>query len=377
MTGNLSFYWQVPTSGDGPQLIGGRGPQRRGDLDYLLHIACVAEELGFDGVMLPTGVATEDGALLAAALAARTDRLKLMVSFRAGPELPAHFAQRIATLQQLCGPRIQVCLFNGFETEQQSYGDFIEHDEAYRRADEFLSIATALWRGEPVQHASPHYLLDRRDGGRSLDMQPEVFAFGASDAASDLVARHADVHMMWAEPPTLVAQRVQRTLALATQGGRELRLGLRVAILARETEDEAWEEAGRLLAGIPDGAIEQAQREFGRSGSVGLARIRALHRQGRLRGLRELEVSPNLWAGSALVRGTTTLVGSYEHVAERLAEYAALGLRSFVLSGVPNLDALRRVGEQVLPRLSRYSQKEIVVPLPAVDAYIATQGVVP
>ena len=360
----LSFHWQVPSSGDGPQLIDsasrGRVAAPQTGVDYLQHVACVAEQAGFDGVMLPTGVAAEDGGLLAATLAARTDRLRLMVSFRAGSELPTHFAQRIATLQQLSDQRIEVCLFNGTETDQRSYGDFIDHDAAYARADEFLRIAKALWRGGAVQHSSSYYLLDCRrphEDSQSLPAAvgptPLIHVFGASDAAAKVISDHADVHMMWAEPPALMRERIRRARARAKQARRDLRFGLRVAIVARDTQTQAWDEAARLLDGLPQGAVEQAQREFGRSRSVSLARMRALHREGRLRGLRELEVSPNLWAGSALVRGTTSLVGSYEQVAARLSEYAALGLHSFVLSGVPNLDAVRRVGEQVLPLVKR------------------------
>ncbi|KAF1050119.1 LLM class flavin-dependent oxidoreductase [Xylophilus sp.] len=354
------FYWYTPTRGDSRLLIeSGRGRRpgllRQAGIDYVRQLAGVAEAAGLEGIMLPTGVATEDGGLLAAALVNDTRRLRFMVSFRAGPELPTHFAQRIATLQQLSGERIQVCLFNGSEEEQRSYGDFTDHDVAYERAGEFIAIARALWRGEPVQHASRHYLVDCRTAGglpAAVGPTPRIHAFGISAGADALVARHADVHMLWGWPPALIRERVARTRALAAEAGRSIDLGLRLSVIARETEAEAWAEAQRLLDALPAGVIDQAQRELARWQSTAMARMQALHGHGRIRGLRELELHFNLWLGSALVGGMASFVGSYAQVAERIAEYANIGFGTFVLSGYPNLEALNRVGEHVLPRIA-------------------------
>jgi alkanesulfonate monooxygenase len=374
MTSSPTFDWYVPTGADSDQLIKAGGsrhlaasirPNRSG-IDYLRHVACVAEEAGYDGVMLPTGVATEDGGLLAAVLAQDTRQLRLMVSFRGGPELPTHFAQRIATLQLLAGQRVEVCLFNGSDSEQRSYGDFIAHDDAYERAGEFLDIAKALWRGEPVQHASRYYIVDCHgrtepaaavqtvtDSGfpAALGYVPLVHVFGASAAAGKIVSQHADVHMMWGEPPALLEERITQTRLLAQRAGREIRLGLRIGIIARETEEEGWEEATQLLEAVPANIIDHAQQEMSRWSSVGLARMQRLHDHGRVRAARALEIYPNLWAGSCLVGSTTTLVGSYEQVRERIGEFIDLGFSTFVLSGYPNLETMQRVARFVLPAL--------------------------
>jgi alkanesulfonate monooxygenase len=129
-----------------------------------------------------------------------------------------------------------------------------------------------------------------------------------------------------------------------------VRFGIRLHVITRDTEEEAWREAQRLLDGIPAGAVEDAQRTLGALDSVGQARMRGLH-GGRIGSVRELEVYPNLWAGVGLVRGGagTALIGSHAQVAERIAEYEALGIDTFILSAYPNLEEAVRVGEQLLP----------------------------
>lgn len=103
-------------------------------------------------------------------------------------------------------------------------------------------------------------------------------------------------------------------------------------MIVRETNDEAWQAAERLISHLDDETIAKAQAAFARTDSVGQRRMAALHNGKR----DNLEISPNLWAGVGLVRGGagTALVGDGPTVAARINEYAALGIDSFVLSGL-------------------------------------------
>ncbi|MQT76634.1 LLM class flavin-dependent oxidoreductase, partial [Pseudomonas helleri] len=136
--------------------------------------------------------------------------------------------------------------------------------------------------------------------------------------------------------------------------GRTLRFGLRVHVFAAPTDDEAWAHVERLLEEIPKEAIERAQLQMAAYESVGQSRQTGLVK-GRGRRARELEVSANLWAGVGLVRGGagTALVGSYEHVAQRIEEYYQLGVECFVLSGFPHLEEAIHQGAELLPLLRR------------------------
>lgn len=131
--------------------------------------------------------------------------------------------------------------------------------------------------------------------------------------------------------------------------GRKIRFGIRLHVIVRETNDEAWQAAERLISHLDDETIAKAQAAFARTDSVGQQRMAALHNGKR----DNLEISPNLWAGVGLVRGGagTALVGDGPTVAARINEYAALGIDSFVLSGYPHLEEAYRVGELLFPHL--------------------------
>jgi alkanesulfonate monooxygenase len=148
-----------------------------------------------------------------------------------------------------------------------------------------------------------------------------------------------------------VAQKLDWVRGLAVDAGRVLQYGLRIHVISRPTAEEAWAEADRLLAAVDPADVERVQASLARSESEGQRRMLSLH--GGKSG--ELLVAPNLWAGVGLVRGGagTALVGSHAEVAERLAEYAQLGIRHFILSGYPHLEEAYWFGEGVLPLLER------------------------
>ncbi|GGK98022.1 hypothetical protein Sme01_61630 [Sphaerisporangium melleum] len=145
--------------------------------------------------------------------------------------------------------------------------------------------------------------------------------------------------------------------ALAAAEGRTLRFGVRLHVITRDTSEEAWAEAGRLLDAIDPAHIRTAQKVLSHSESIGQRRMLALHEGYRRDGgtVHDLEVYPNLWAGVGLGRGGagTALVGSHAEVADLIEEYARHGISEFVLSGYPHLEEAYWFGEGVLPELRR------------------------
>ncbi|WP_405089768.1 LLM class flavin-dependent oxidoreductase [Micromonospora sp. NBC_01392] len=357
---SLTFHWFLPTYGDSRDIVGGghgvpvgtAGGARPADVAYLGQIARSAEQLGFVGALTPTGAWCEDAWLTTAMLTQVTERLRFLVAFRPGLLSPTLAAQMASTFQRLSGGRLLLNVVTGGEsTEQRAYGDFLDKDARYARTDEFLHVVRALWRGETVDHDGAHLRVSGARLGRLPDPVPPVYFGGSSAAAGPVAARHSDVYLTWGEPPAQVADKLDRIRGLATAAGRELRYGIRLHVISRDTADEAWAQARRLLDGIAEDDIRAVQEGLRRSESEGQRRMLDLHGGSRDR----LEIAPNLWAGVGLVRGGagTALVGSHTEVADRIADYHALGIDEFILSGHPHLEEAYWFGEGVLPILRR------------------------
>ncbi len=360
----VTLHWFLPTNGDsradlslgnavgvrGSRIVRG-GDHRTPDIEYLALIAQAAERLGFDAALTPTSSWCEDAWLVAAALAARTERFRFLVAFRPGLTAPTLAAQMAATLQRVSHGRLLLnVVVGGDDAEQRRFGDTLAKEARYARAAEFLQIVRELWEGDPVDFNGEHLTVQDAQIA-PYPVRPGVYLGGSSEAALDVAARHADVYLTWGEPPEQVAEKLDRVRERAHAAGRELRFGIRLHVIARDSAEEAWAEAQRLLDGLDPREIERAQAIQRASQSEGQRRMVALH-NGRSD---HLEVSPNLWAGVGLVRGGagTALVGSHEQIADRIAEYHDLGIDEFILSGYPHLEEAFRVGEGVIPVLRR------------------------
>jgi alkanesulfonate monooxygenase len=355
---SLTFHWFLPTYGDSRHVVGGghgtpigvAGGDRPADLDYLGQIARSAEQLGFVGALTPTGAWCEDAWLTTAMLVETARRLKFMVALRPGLVSPTLAAQMAATFQRHSGGRLLLNVVTGGEAhEQRSYGDHLDKDARYARCEEFLDIVRRLWAGETVTHAGEHVQVEEARLPRVPDPVPPVYFGGSSPAAGLVAAKHADVYLTWGEPPDAVRQKVDWIRGLAREQGRTLGYGIRLHVITRDTAEEAWAQARRLLAGIDQATIDRVQAGLRRSESEGQRRMLDLH-GGRTD---SLTVAPNLWAGVGLVRGGagTALVGSHREVADRIEEYHRLGLTEFVLSGHPHLEEAYWFAEGVLPVL--------------------------
>lgn len=358
----IALHWFLPTNGDSRSdlslgnavgIAGSRvtedGVHRPPDVDYMGQIARSAEQLGFDAALTPTSSWCEDAWVMAAALTQVTSRFRFLVAFRPGLTAPTLAAQMAATFQRVSRGRLLLNLVvGGDDAEQRRFGDELDKDARYARAGEFLHIVRELWSGEIVDFHGRHL---RVDGAQIVphSVWPDVYLGGSSPAAIDVAAEYADAYLTWGEPPEQVAEKLSRVSERAREAGRELRYGIRLHVIARDTSDEAWTEAQRLLDGLDPTQISAAQAIQRASQSEGQRRMVALH-NGRTDAL---EVAPNLWAGIGLVRGGagTALVGSHEQIADRIAEYHALGIDEFIFSGYPHLEEAYRFGEGVMPIL--------------------------
>jgi alkanesulfonate monooxygenase len=363
---SVTLHWFLPTYGDSRLIVGGghglpagtAHSDRDASIDYLANIVRSAESFGFTGALIPTGAWCEDAFVTAALLARETTSLAFLVAFRPGLVSPTLSAQMAATFARHAPGRILLNVVVGGEAhEQRSFGDYLDKDARYERCDEFLDVVRRLWAGETVTKDGKYISVDEAALALPPNPIPPLYFGGSSAAAGPVAARHSDVYLTWGEPPEAVQQKIEWIRKLAADEGRTVRFGIRLHTISRDSADEAWDQAGRLLAALDEETVRKTQEGLARSQSEGQKRMLALHEANRANGTwndaRSLEIAPNLWSGVGLVRGGagTALVGSHTEVADRIAEYAEIGIDEFIFSGYPHLEELYWFGEGVVPIL--------------------------
>ncbi|WP_121359232.1 FMNH2-dependent alkanesulfonate monooxygenase, partial [Pseudomonas aeruginosa] len=321
-------------------------------LPYLKQVAQAADSLGYHGVLIPTGRSCEDSWVVASALAPLTERLRFLVAIRPGIVSPTVSARMAATLDRLSGGRLLINVVTGGDPdENRGDGIHLGHAERYEVTDEFLRVWRRVLQGEAVDFHGKHIHVENAKALYPPLQRPypPLYFGGSSEAAHELAGEQVDVYLTWGEPLPAVAAKIADVRQRAARHGRTVKFGIRLHVIVRETAEEAWRAADRLIEHISDETIAAAQQSFARFDSEGQRRMAALHGGRRDR----LEIQPNLWAGVGLVRGGagTALVGDPRQVAERIGEYAELGIDSFIFSGYPHLEEAYRFAELVFPLL--------------------------
>jgi alkanesulfonate monooxygenase len=274
------------------------------------------------------------------------------VAIRPGIVSPTVSARMAATLDRLSGGRLLINVVTGGDPdENRGDGIHLGHAERYEVTDEFLRVWRRVLQGEAVDFHGKHIHVENAKALYPPLQRPypPLYFGGSSEAAHELAGEQVDVYLTWGEPLPAVAAKIADVRQRAARHGRTVKFGIRLHVIVRETAEEAWRAADRLIEHISDETIAAAQQSFARFDSEGQRRMAALHGGRRDR----LEIQPNLWAGVGLVRGGagTALVGDPRQVAERIGEYAELGIDSFIFSGYPHLEEAYRFAELVFPLL--------------------------
>jgi alkanesulfonate monooxygenase len=332
VTRTPDLAWYCPSEGDG-RFLGTRRPEQAPTIAHLAAVAGAAERAGATEILIPTGTVNDSFApdapfmeswTTASALAAMTRRIRLLVAVNPAalrPELAAHQAE---TLERIAPGRVAINLVAGGGPDTGYGAPALDHAGRYARLG---ALADALRE----RFAGPLYL------------------GGASEAAVALACRVADTYLMWGEPPDAIAARIARVRDAAT---RPMRFGLRIHVIARDTDREARAAAAQLLSRA-EVAGDRAS-EYAGFDSVGQARMNAIDADG------DGWVAPGLWAGIRAVRGGagTALVGSHAHVAGLLADYRDAGVGLVIGSGYPHDAEVTRVGTRVWPLIQQRAARE-------------------
>lgn len=347
----MEIFWFIPTNGDFRQLNAAEGT-RAATFNYCKQIAQAVDDLGYTGVLIPTGKTCEEGFIVASALVPLTQKLKYLIAVRPGLMSPSFAARMSATLDRFSNGRLLINVVAGGDpVELAGEGVFLDHDQRYELTDEFLTIWRRLFTEDEVNLEGDYLKIK---GGQLpyptvQKPYPPLYFGGSSPAALDVAAEHIDVYLTWGEPPAQVEKKIKKMRELAEKQGRQVKFGIRLHVIVRPTEKEAWEEANKLIEHVDEETIANAQKVFKRMDSEGQRLMTNLHNGDKSK----LEVSPNLWAGVGLVRtgAGTALVGDPATVAARIKEYADLGIETFILSGYPHLEEAYTTAELLFPLL--------------------------
>jgi alkanesulfonate monooxygenase len=214
----------------------------------MADIARAAEISGFYGALLPSFPNTEDPWVISSALARETKTLRFMIAFQPGFLNPVHAARMSASLQRASGGRVVYNIISGGGGPAQLWwGDKIDHDDRYRRTTEFLDVHKGVWKEPPFSYEGAFFHVENGSLPEPLARQeiPEIYFSGSSDAAVDAAGRHSDYYLSWLEPFDDLRAKFAQVRERVALMGRQARFAVRVDVLARPTEEEAWNEIRR------------------------------------------------------------------------------------------------------------------------------------
>ncbi|GGF45878.1 putative alkanesulfonate monooxygenase [Marmoricola endophyticus] len=349
MTSPLSFAYWVPNVSGG--LVVSKIEQRTDwGYDYNKRLAQTAERVGFEYALTQVRYMASYGAenqhestAFSLALLLATERLKVITAIHPGLWHPAVLAKWIATADHLSGGRTAINVVSGwFKGEFTALGEpWLEHDERYRRSEEFIAAVREIWTQESATYAGDFYRIkDFSLKPKPLqDPHPTIFQGGNSHAAQEMAGRESDVYFMNGGSPEKIGGQIDRVADLAADAGRagEVGFALNGFALVRDTE----EEARRVLADIIDQADHEAVEGFGAS----------VTQAGR-----STADGSGMWQDSTfedLVQYNdgfrTGLIGTPEQVAERIMTYKRLGVTTLLLGFLHFQEELEYFGERVIP----------------------------
>jgi len=346
---SLRFHWRLPHRGelDSTPLSAQRHSTVIGlpDLERQTHFCRQAEKHGIDSLLTDFGSAKPDSLLLATALGLATERIKFIVAYRSGLLSPATFVQQVNTLSALINGRLSLNIVVGFSPqEQHGYGDFLSHDERYKRTEEFLAVCMSFWESKaPVTFSGKYYKLENGQLGTPFisngQIAPEIFIAGSSAAARQLAWQRATCWLRFADTPEKIRAES------FTESEQVMDIGIRLSVIIRPTRAEALRAANALVANYKD---KVGEKHFVRkTDSWSIQTTYALAENEWL--------NDYLWTGAVRYIGPTALalVGTPEEVASALMEYRKVGVTQFILSGWPKLDEMICFGRNVLPLIRK------------------------
>jgi len=309
--------------------------------DYAKRLTQSAERWGYDLTLIAElnlndikGVEQPalDAWSTAAALAAVTERIELMVAVRPNFHHPALFAKAAANIDRIAGGRLSLNVVSSWwADEARQYGlQFDQHDDRYARTAEWLAVVGGLWTEDRFSFDGRFYRTEAAICAPKPVSRPIVYAGGESEAAKTMIATQCDAYVMHGDPVAAIAPKITDMRARrAAAGGAPMRFGMAAYAIVRDSEAEARRELERITT-VTDLPAGYANFDQWLSGTQLERELKVQEYSVSNRGLR-----PNL-------------VGTPEQVRQRIADYEGAGLDLLLLQMSPQEEEMERFAVQVM-----------------------------
>ena len=349
--------WFAPLCSDDFRYLGVPESGLRSNWQNTSKILQTADEMGFRNILCPSSYQVgQDTLSFVASSALLTKNINMLAAVRCGELHPIMLARTIATLDHLMEGRLTINIISS-----DFPGEKAESSVRYQRSREVVQILKQAWTQQEISFSGQHYDFSglstapvkpyQQNGG------PLLYFGGYSPSALELCGEHCDVYLMWPEKKEDLAERMKAVNLVAHKYNRAIDYGLRIHVIARDTETEAREYAKDLVSRLDDEVGKTIRERALDATSLGVN----LQAENREKSDQDGYVEPHLWTGIGRARSGcgAALVGSVDQVLNEIEEYKKMGIRSFIFSGYPHLEECISFGKKVLPKLDTCSLPKI------------------
>jgi alkanesulfonate monooxygenase len=340
--------WFSALCADDYEFLGVPDGRLRSNWEHCRDIVLLAERLGYNNILLPSGyVPGQDTLTFAGGMAALTQRMSLLVAIRCGEYHPPMLGRAIASLDHMLRGRLTINIISS-----DMPGAVMDSKRRYDRSREVIQILRQAWTQDRISFRGEFYEFDlssepckpyQQNGG------PLLYFGGISEDARALCAEHCDVFLMWPETEERLAETMRDLSSRAASYNRTLDFGLRIHVIVRETEHQAREAARRLMSKLDEKIGHEIKQRSQDAKSLGVARQDELRAQADAEGF----IEPLIWSGIGRARSgcASAIVGDPDQVVGKIQRYIDMGMRAFILSGYPHMEECELFAKYVLPRI--------------------------
>ena len=347
--------WFAPICDGDDRYLGERNMKYKSNWENTSNILLTADKLGYRNILCPSSYQVgQDTLPFVSAVSPMTDNINILAAIRCGEVHPPMLARTLSTIDHILKGRLTVNIISS-----NLPGEDLSSEDRYQRSKEVIEILKQAWTKEEIDFSGQFYkfklptnpVKPYQNGG------PLLYFGGYSPPAVDLCAQHCDVYLMWPETEENLRRLMENMSQKAAKYMRKVDFGLRVHVVVREKEEDAFEYAESIISKLDLDTGQELRERALDAKSYGVSRQKEMRNQSS----REGYVESYLWTGIGKARSGcgAALVGNPDQIVEKLNRYMDMGIRSFIFSGYPHIDECRRFAELVLPQLKTFSMPQL------------------